>query len=525
MWARKAQEKCRCLLAAGAGIRSKRAWIYSLRGRQKSGHRQTSAAPHTLQAEFRLATSLLRTSYPNIYMLRTLFVLAILVPGFLLSLRSRYIALLMYLWFALFRPQDWMWIDVTSLRLSLLLGLILLVPSILSGRFPNMSHPLSIGMILFVWSASITQTVAIRPDVGWVWIDFLVRLFLASMMIVTCATDAPKVLGVIAVIGGSLGFHASKAGLAYVLGGGTRFADGLAGAFVDNNGYALATVMIIPLLLATAQNIDLLYSGRFLTWVRRGLYLSIPLCMFAVIGTYSRGGFISLAVITLVFATLQDRRVPTLAGLAAIVTVALLVVPIPQSYVDRLQTIQTYNEIGEESAMSRPHFWQVGMRMVSANPLGVGLKQYEAAYDKYDFSYGRYGHHRAVHSSHVQVFAELGYPGIFIWVGLFMFAFHACLRVRRRARAPHLDPRTAAFLKTTANALIISMTGFLVGGSFLSLAVNDLTWLTFGIVGALDRFAKRVAEAPEEVPADVAGVPVIRPVPVMLSVSTPSRGH
>ncbi len=309
-------------------------------------------------------------------MLRTLLVFAILVPGVVLSLRSRYVALLMYLWFAMFRPQDWMWIDVTSLRLSLILGLLLVVPAVLSGRFPNMTHPLTIGMILFLGSASMTQMVAVRPDVGWVWIDFLVRLFLASMMIVTCAEEMRQVGGVIAVIGGSLGFHAAKAGVAFVLGGGVRFADGFAGAFVDNNGYALATVMIMPLLLATAQNVDLVYSGRFLRWIRLGFYLSVPLCVFAVIGTYSRGGFLALGASTLVFAALQDRRISAIGGLALVMTIALLVVPIPQSYIDRLQTIQTYNEIGEESAMSRPHFWRVGLDMVSANPLGVGLKQY-----------------------------------------------------------------------------------------------------------------------------------------------------
>ena len=455
-------------------------------------------------------------------MLRTLFVLAILVPGMLLSLRSRYVALLMYLWFALFRPQDWMWIDVTALRLSLLLGLILLVPAILSGRLPNFTHPLSIGMILFVWSASITNTVAVRPDVGWVWIDFLVRLFLAAMMIVTCATDAPRLLGVVAVIGGSLGFHAAKAGLAYVVGGGTRFADGLAGAFVDNNGYALATVMIMPLLLATAQNLDLVYAGRFQKWIRRAIYASVPLCMCAVIGTYSRGGFLSLACITVVFAALQDRRVPVLGGLAAVVTIALLVVPIPQSYVDRLQTIQTYNEIGEESAQSRPHFWQVGFRMVSANPLGIGLKQYEAAYDKYDFSFGRYGHKRAVHSSHVQVLAELGYPGALIWGTMFLYAFYACFRVRRQSRAPNIEARTARFLKTTANALIISMAGFVLGGSFLSLAVNDLTWLTFGLVAALDRLGKQTVAAAAEMPAVLPAVAVTSP---WMTAPTLSRGR
>ena len=90
-------------------------------------------------------------------MLRTLFILSILVPGFFLSLRNRYVALLMYLWFALFRPQDWLWIDITSLRMSLVLGIILVVPAIASGLFPNVTNPLSVGMIGFSsapWSRS-----------------------------------------------------------------------------------------------------------------------------------------------------------------------------------------------------------------------------------------------------------------------------------------------------------------------------------------------------------------------------------
>ena len=57
-------------------------------------------------------------------MLRTVFILLILIPGFVAALRNRYAALLMYLWFALFRPQDWLWIDITSLRLSMVLGIV-----------------------------------------------------------------------------------------------------------------------------------------------------------------------------------------------------------------------------------------------------------------------------------------------------------------------------------------------------------------------------------------------------------------
>ena len=432
-------------------------------------------------------------------MLRSLLILAILIPGFFAALRNRYIALVMYLWFALFRPQDWIWMDITSLRLSMVFGIVLLVPAVAAGLFPNATHPLTIGMILFLCSSVVSQIDAVRPAIGWPWIDFLFRLFLASMMLVTLTSNSKRVIGVFAIIGGSLGFHAAKAGLAFIVGGGTRFADGLAGAFVDNNGYALGTVMIMPLLLATAQNIERLVPAEKV-WIRKGLrlgfYMSVPLCMFAVIGTYSRGGFLSLAAGLIVFMMLQRRRFTALASLAAVTALVLTVVPLPKEYTERLQTIQTYKEVGEDSALSRPHFWQVGINMGLAKPFGVGLRQYEAAYDRYDFLHGRFGRGRAVHSAHVQVFAEQGFFGALVWAGLFAWALIACLRVRARSFNERLSPQDSKLLFTSANALIVSMTGFLVGGSFLALALNDITWLTFGMVAAVDRLSVRMCAEP-----------------------------
>jgi putative inorganic carbon (hco3(-)) transporter len=439
-------------------------------------------------------------------MLRSLLVIAILIPGFFAALRNRYAALLMYLWFGLFRPQDWLWIDITSLRLSMAFGIVLLFPALATGLFPNVTHPLSIGMILFLCSSVVSQLGAVRPDIGWTWIDFLFRLFVASMLLVTLTSTSKRLVGVFAVIGGSLGFHAAKAGLAFIVGGGTRFADGLSGAFVDNNGYALGTVMIMPLLLATAQNIERLMpaEGAIREWVRRGFYVSVPLCMFAVIGTYSRGGFLSLAAALLVFLTLQRSRFTALASLAAVLGLLLAVVPLPKSYTERLQTIQTYKEIGEDSALSRPHFWKVGINMGLTKPFGVGLRQYEAAYDQFDFLYGRFGSKRAVHSSHVQVFAELGFLGALVWAGLFAWAGVACLRIRARSFNERLSAQDRKLLFTTANALLTSMTGFLVGGSFLSLALNDLTWLTFGMVAAVDRLSVRMCAEPAPEPVRVS---------------------
>jgi probable O-glycosylation ligase (exosortase A-associated) len=439
-------------------------------------------------------------------MLRSLLFLGIIVPGVYAALRSHYWALLMYLWFALFRPQEWIWIDITPLRLSLVLGVILLVPSIVAGKFPNISHPLSVGMIGFLASAVLSQMTAVQPDVGWQWIDFTLRLFLTCMMLVTLTTDVTRIVGVIGVIAGSLGFHAGKAGFVYAIDGGTRFADGLSGAFVDNNGYALGTVMIMPLLLATAQNIPLLYQGRWLRWLQRGWYLAVPFCALAVVGTYSRGGFLALACAALVYVLLQRRRAPALLGLSAVIVLGLAFVPIPQTYLDRLETIRTYDEIGEDSALSRPHFWRVGVQMGLQNLLGVGLRQYEDAYDQYDTSDGRFGRQRSIHSSHVQVFAELGAPGALIWVLMFAWAGFLCLRVRARSSDARLAPGMQRALFTLANALLTSMAAFVIGGAFLTLALNDVTWLTFALVASLDRAAAHaLATATEQQPsADAA---------------------
>src|SRR4029079_6033644 len=148
----------------------------------------------------------------------------------------------------------------------------------------------------------------------------------------------------------------------------------------------------------------------------------------------SRGGFVALAAAAFLFVLLQRRPTIAVGGLATEIVVLLLVVPIPQSYLDRLQTIQTYKETGEESALSRWHFWAVALRMVEDRPLGVGLRQYALSYVVCDCSHARYGHHRAVHNSHMQVLAEIGYGGEIVWLGMFCFA-----GVAAHSR-PHLCP-------------------------------------------------------------------------------------
>jgi hypothetical protein len=124
-------------------------------------------------------------------------------------------------------------------------------------------------------------------------------------------------------------------------------------------------------------------------------------------------------------------------------------------------------------------------------------------YDRYDTSGGLYGSRRAVQSSHLQVLTETGWAGGVIWVSLFAIPIRLCMRVRRRS-AEYAGWEGDRYL-SIANASLASMAGFLVGESFVSMALNDLTWLTFGVIASLDGISRNIGTAPA-IPAVRAAV-------------------
>lgn len=413
-------------------------------------------------------------------MLRAILVFSILLPGLCLALFSTFAALLLYLWYALFYPQEWVWFDLNAFHFSLLLGALVVIPSILKGQFPDLRHRLSVGMLLFLGTALLAQHNAADPATGWLWLDYLSRLILICLLAVRIIDTRRRFHLTVIVLGLSFGVHSAVNGFASFLAGGQHITEGGGGVWSGNDGFAIGTLMVVFLLIGAAQ----LTSTRVARWL---LFVMVPACVMAVIFTFSRGGFLALVVSFLAFAVLQKRLVLAVGGLSLAVVLGLAVVPVPSEYVDRLHTIRTYEEVGDDSALGRIHFWRVALEMAKDNPMGVGLRNYEAAYDKYDFLQGRFGTERAVHSAYFQVLAETGFAGLAIYLLLFVSAGAILLRVRRRAYSDEDDRR---FFVCSANALLCSMIGFLVGGAFLSLALNDLSWLTFSLVAVLDRLSK-----------------------------------
>jgi putative inorganic carbon (hco3(-)) transporter len=444
--------------------------------------------------------------------LRTIAFVVAIVAAFGGSIVSPFWALASYIWFALFRPQEWVWVDISALRLSLVLGIMLLIRALLSGAFPVFNHRLALACVAFWLTGLVAQINAVRPDIGWEWLDFMGRLTIVALLVPRLADSKRRFTVLIAVIACSIAYYTAKAGLAFLIGGGVRYAAGLAGPFSDNNAYALAGVMILPMLVALWQNRSTEHG--FTAFISRGFLIAAPLTCLTVVGTFSRAGFLSLVVAIGAYILMQRRRMLILGATALVAVSVIPFVPLPDGYIDRLKTIRTYEQVGEESAISRFHFWRVAGDMAIAHPLGIGLRNFNETYDQYDTLAGRYGTARSVHSSHLQVLAENGFDGAAVWIFLFVSSYRTLWRIRRDARA-EARPADARFLSTMSGALMVSMTAFLVGGSFIAMSLNDLTWLTFGLVIALDRLAVKgtraraaTAHRALAMPAPVERVPV-----------------
>src|SRR5262249_20356168 len=72
---------------------------------------------------------------PRASVLRNIFVFLIIVVGIFYAAQGPFYALLFYLWNAYFRPEQWVWGgEVLEMRLSLVIGLYLVVTALLSTR-------------------------------------------------------------------------------------------------------------------------------------------------------------------------------------------------------------------------------------------------------------------------------------------------------------------------------------------------------------------------------------------------------
>ncbi|MGH8796997.1 MAG: putative O-glycosylation ligase, exosortase A system-associated, partial [Caldimonas sp.] len=227
----------------------------------------------------------------------------------------------------------------------------------------------------------------------------------------------------------------------------------------DNNEFALALVMTIPLLRFLQ-----LQLGSF--WARQGMTAAMVLCAASALGSQSRGALLAIGAMSMLLWWRGKSRFA--GGILIALTWAVLVAFMPGVWSDRMDTIGDYTD--DNSAMGRISAWWNAWNLAFHYPFGVG---FDAARPELFAKFSPYPDMvHAAHSIYFQVLGNHGFVGLAIFLVLWISTWRNADWLRRRAESVP-EARWCSELGAMAQ---VSLLGFAVGGAFLSLAYFDLPY-------------------------------------------------
>jgi probable O-glycosylation ligase (exosortase A-associated) len=220
--------------------------------------------------------------------------------------------------------------------------------------------------------------------------------------------------------------------------------------YTDNNAFAVAVAMAIPLMLLWLRET----CDRAL---RIFLLAGIALSYAGVVSSWSRGGMLALASMTLLLVWHSKRKL--LAIPLLLVLVAVLFVQLPDQWFGRMESVSAYQD--DQSARGRLDVWRIGIDFANAHPLtGGGFNAWPtltlSAAGGLDW-----------HSAYIEMLAEHGYVGLVLWAGLLTATLLSLTWNARRRPAWQTD--YGAMLQA-------SLMAYLVGGVTLGIAYWELPY-------------------------------------------------
>jgi probable O-glycosylation ligase (exosortase A-associated) len=230
------------------------------------------------------------------------------------------------------------------------------------------------------------------------------------------------------------------------------------GIFANPNDLAYHLVVGVAMVLAAREA-----TGR------RALKLAylaalVPIGV-AILGTQSRGGMVAAGVVLLLWTLRSVRRAPALIGVAVALACVVQLSP-GDPWAKRAESSVSHGE--DVSARGRVDAWRTGLNIAEERPLtGVGAGAFVIAWPT--FAPGDAGPARTEHNTFVQLLAELGVPGLLLFLGAFAAGV---LGVSRAAKLPALSPYARGVQCGLAGFAVCSLSGGLA-----------FTWPLYLLVG------------------------------------------
>ena len=234
--------------------------------------------------------------------------------------------------------------------------------------------------------------------------------------------------------------------------------------------------------LALMLNLLLPFAAALAVWVRRPGLKAVLWCIvgfdaIGVVTTWSRGGFLTLMTLGLLFGFQRLRGHPwaTVTLVPAAAAGALVLWLAPPSYLQHMQTITNYQADPTGSAQARLSDMITAAKIALQHPfigagLGMNTLALNAARSRPAW--------KMVHDVYLEYAVDLGLLGLGLYIALFV----SCLQAARRAaRGPNGPPGSdAAFVTECGRAIYFALIAFGVAAIFHPVAYH---FYFFGMAG------------------------------------------
>ena len=256
----------------------------------------------------------------------------------------------------------------------------------------------------------------------------------------------------------------------------------LSGAGGNANETAASLVAAIALagaLAATLRNQPLL---------RLAAAIGVPLCAFSLFLTLSRGGLVALGASLLAAIAMGGRwrgRVIVLTMIALLGCVTYFAAFAPASARQRVTTIQ--------GGTGRTDIWKVGWRMVERDPWrGVGAGNFANSSIHFLLQPGSIKRGdfivdtpKVAHNMYLEVLAELGIPGLALFLAILGFSLTCVVRAVRCFKRSGDEA-----LEILSRAIFVALVGILASDFFGSREYSKQLWLLLSLGPAILAMAR-----------------------------------
>lgn len=371
------------------------------------------------------------------------------------------IGVFLWVWVSVMSPHRLTWGFAQNFRWAYLIAVATLVGMVFSKQPKRMPiTPVTVVLALMaLWMTVSTYfAIDIHPSIlMWERVTKIVFMVFVALYLLHTQRHVQLLIWIVA---GSIAFYGIKGGVFTLANGGQFRVYGPPGSFIEeNNALALATIMTIPFLYYA-----FLRAPKH--WARWGLVAAMVLCGISVLGSQSRGGLVAI-VVMLGFLLLKSRA-RLVTGLVLVLLIPVAIGFMPDTWLARMHTIETYEN--DTSAMARINAWQTAFNVAQDRPFGGGFEMASPAV------YARYAPDptipRAAHSIYFQVLGEHGFPGLGLFLLLWLLVWLDASWIIRRSR----NTNELEWASDLARMIQVSLLGYFVGGAFLSLAYYDVPY-------------------------------------------------